>query len=97
MEKIITDIMSNFIMISSLIYIWYKFLNRKIEFKDPKLYVTLVSIMTISLFNYFMVNKFVRIVFITTILMIFFRFLFKEMNKVPATPLLSLAFLMAIT
>lgn len=78
MSEYLKYILPNFILVSSMIYIWHKLLNKKINFKDYRLYVTLLGIMMASIFNYFVINKFVRIILITIIFMFFFRFLFKE-------------------
>lgn len=86
--NIFTDIFSNFIMVISLLYVWHKLLNKKIDYKDFKLYVTLIVIMIISIFTYLLVNDFIRIFIITIIFMIFFRFLFRErIQKCIITPI----------
>lgn len=88
MPKIIVDIVSNFIMVSSLLYTWHKLLDKKIDFKNPRLYITLLGIMIISIFNYLLIDKFVRIILLTIIFMFFFRFLFKEnLHKCIITPI----------
>ena len=82
-------ILSFSIMVSPL-YIWHKLLDKKINFRDYKLYVTLISLMIIALINYFNVNPYIRISIITFALMIFFRFLFKEsLQKCIITPIFS--------
>lgn len=88
MQQIITIISYAIILVSSLLYIWHKLLNRRINFKDYKLYVTLVGIVIIAIFNYFVVNKFVKIAMITIVFMFFFRYLFKEkISKCIITPI----------
>lgn len=77
MEMYLKHIIPNFILVSSMIYIWHKLLKKRINFKDPKLYITLIGVMGVSIFNYVLVNKFVRIITITIIFMVFFKFLFK--------------------
>lgn len=78
----------NFILVSSLIYIWHKLMNIKINFKDWKLYVTTIGIMGFSIANYLITNKFIKITLITIIFMFFFRFLFKEnIQKCIITPI----------
>ena len=87
MINIFTDILSNFIMVCSLLYVWHKLLNKRINFKDIKLYITLVCLMTTSIFIYLLINDFIRIFIITAIFMIFFKFLFKErIQKCVLTP-----------
>lgn len=69
------------------LYIWHKLLNKKIEFNNVKLYITLISLTIISLLNFFLVNKFIKIILITMIFMLFFKFLFKEnLQKCVLTP-----------
>ena len=88
MFKICTDILSNFLMVSSMIYIWHKLINKKINFKDKKIYITIISLMFISVINYFLVNRFIRIILLTIIFIIFFRYLFKEeIHKTIITPI----------
>lgn len=76
------------ILVCSLLYIWHKLLNRVINFKDYKLYITLISITFISYLNFFIVDKFIRVVLITIVFMFFFKFLFKEtLQKCIITPI----------
>jgi len=71
-----------------LVYTWYKLLNKKIDYRDHKLYISIISITVICIFNYFVINKFIKIVLITIILGIFFRYLFKEkIQKCIITPI----------
>ena len=70
------------------IYIWYKLLEKKPNFRDPRLYITFISLTIISIANYFLVNKFIKIFLITIVFMAFFRFLFKEkLQKCILTPI----------
>lgn len=78
MQSIFESILYALIMSFSLLYIWHKLLNRKINFRDPKLYITEVGILLTSSINYLVVNKFVRIIVLTITFMFFFKFLFKE-------------------
>lgn len=88
MGKFIYTILYSFILACSLLYIWHKLQNKKIDFKNKRLYVTLLGITIISIFNYFLVNKFIKIVLITIVFMIFFRYLFKEsIQKTIITPI----------
>lgn len=75
---------------SAVIYIWYKLENIKIDFKNYKLYITLAGMMLTSSLNYFIIEKYIRIMLITVILMFFYRFLFKEtIQKCVLTPIYS--------
>lgn len=88
--KLIFTILALFSIIFSTICIWYKLLNKKIEFKSIKLYLTLFSLMIIAFLNYFNINAFVRIAVVTLCLIPFFRFLFKEnLQKCILTPIFS--------
>lgn len=76
------------ILVWSLLYIWHKLLNRKINFRDYKLYITLLILTFISYYNFFIIDKFIRVVLITIIFMLFFRYLFKEnLQKCIITPI----------
>lgn len=86
--KILYTIVYSFILACSLIFIWHKLLNRKIDFKNHRLYITLFGITIISILNYIAVNKFIKICLITIIFMFFFRYLFKErIQKCIITPI----------
>ena len=89
MIKIIQgSIIPNFILVFTLIIIWHKLLDKKINFKNWKLYITIIGIMILSIANYFIINNFVKIALITIIFMIFFAFLFKEnVQKCIITPI----------
>ena len=85
---LISQIIANIILVSSLLYIWHDMQDKKIDFKNKKLYITLVCLVITSLLNYLFVNKFVKIILITIIFMIFFRYLFKEnLQKCIITPI----------
>lgn len=76
------------ILVSSLIYIWHYLQDKKINFNDRRVYITLFSLVIISLLNYFFVNKMIRIILITIIFMIFFKYLFREnLQKSIITPI----------
>ena len=78
----------NFLLMSAMLYGWHKLLNRKINFKDPKLYITLIGVIVVSIINHISVEKFVRIILLTVILMFFIKFLFKEtIQKSIITPI----------
>lgn len=68
----------SFAIIFSAIYMWHKLLNKRINFKDKKLYFSLFGLMGIALLNYFNVSAYLRISGITIILIFFFIFMFRE-------------------
>lgn len=78
MMQIVVVFLYSLVLVSSLLYIWHKLLDKKINFKNPRLYITLISLIIISVFNYFVINKFIKIMIILVVFMLFFRFLFKE-------------------
>jgi len=88
MKYLIYPVIPNFILVSSMLYIWHCLLNRKINFKDPKLYITLICVMLISIFNYLIVNNFIKIIIIILVFILFFKYLFKEnIQKSIITPI----------
>lgn len=90
MKEIIYTLLYAAILMSSVIYVWHKLLDKKINFKNYKLYIALLIMIFTSIFNYFMINKFIKICLITIILMFIFRFLFKEkIHKCVITPIFS--------
>lgn len=78
---VILTIIYSVILVFSLLYVWHRLLNRKIDLRDNKLYISLVGIIVISILNYFLVNKFVKITLITIAFMPFFKFLFNTKIK----------------
>ena len=80
MEIVTTIIYTNFVILS-IIYTWHKLLNKKINFKSKKFYIAQFSLVIITILNYYIVNKIIRICVITLIFMIFFRYLFNEKIK----------------
>ena len=88
--EIVGTILYAFLLMSAVIYTWHRLSNRQINFKSYKLYIVLIGMMMTSIFNFFIINKFIRIILITTILMLFYRFLFKEtVQKCVLTPIYS--------
>ncbi len=78
---VILTIIYSVILVFSLLYVWHRLLNRKIDLRDNKLYISLVGIIVISILNYFLVNKFIKITLITIAFMPFFKFLFNTKIK----------------
>ena len=90
LETLKLYLLPNFILIGSVIFVWHNLLKKRVNFRDYRLYVTLISIMIISIINYLVVEKFIRICLVTIVLMIFFKFLFKSsVQKAIITPILS--------
>ena len=88
MSEYLQHLLPNFILVSSMIIIWYKLVNKKIDFNNKKLYITIILLMITSILNYLLVDKFIRIIVITILFMFFFRYLFKEnLKKCIITPI----------
>ena len=76
--RVLLTFVYSFALVFSLLYVWHHLLGIKMNLKDKKLYITLISIIIISIMNYFLVNKFIKIIIITSVFVVFFRFLFKK-------------------
>ena len=78
----------SFVLMGSIIFCWHKITSTKIDIKNKKNYITLFSLMNISLINYFNVNDYIRITVITLFLIVFFGYLFKrEIRITVITPI----------
>lgn len=83
-------ILYTIIVISSVIYIWYELLEKKINFKNYRLYISFIGMISAAIINYLTINKFIKILIITIILIIFYKFLFKkDIRKSIVTPIFS--------
>ena len=71
-------IIPNFMLMSSIMYGWHKLLNKKIEFKNPRLYITLIGMMIISIINFIVMDKIIRVAILTIVFAFFIKFLFKQ-------------------
>ena len=60
------------ILIVSVVYCWYKFEGKKVRFKNYKLYATIISATVITAFNFLIINKYIRIILITIILILIY-------------------------
>lgn len=61
MDKIIDDILGGIVMAIANIYMWHKLHNQKINFKNYKVYVSIIFISIICIFNYYFVNNYIKI------------------------------------
>lgn len=87
-KQFVIYLIPNILLMTTIIYGWHRLLNKKTNFKDPKLYITLFGTMIISILNYIITEKIIRIVLITVIFMFFVKFLFKEtIQKSIITPI----------
>ena len=88
MKEIMYTLLYSVILACSLLCIWHKLTDKKINYKDHKLYITLIGITLISIINYFAIDKFLKIITITIIFMFFFYYLFREsLQKSIITPI----------
>lgn len=79
---------SDFILMVSLIFVWHKLLNRKIDFKNPKLYISLIVMTIISVINCYFNEKFVKICFITITFGFYVKYLFNaDIRRCIITPI----------
>ena len=87
MIDILTKLLSNFILTFAIIYSWHILLNKTINLKNYKLYICLIGMIFSSTVNFFVTHDFIRIVLITVILILFFKYLFNEnLHKSIVTP-----------
>lgn len=90
LKVIVETVIYAFILMSSIIYSWHKLSNKRIDFTSRRLYITLIGMMMTSIFNFFIVNRFVRIILITMLFMLFYKFLFRDtIQKCVLTPIYS--------
>lgn len=78
MDKIIDDILGGIVMAIANIYMWHKLHNQKINFKNYKVYVSIIFILIICIFNYYFVNNYIKILTILVASFIGNCFLFKR-------------------
>lgn len=88
MKLYLTYIVPNIILAVSAIIVWKTLLNKEINYKSPKIYIAILFQSSFAIFNYFTINKFVRIMLITILFMFVCRYLFKEnIRKTILTPI----------
>lgn len=75
---IIFKFLSSILLMSVAIYTWYYLLDKPLDIKNKKNTITILSLSVISIVNYYIINQYIRIFCITIILMLFFKYLFKE-------------------
>lgn len=74
----IITLIGSMLLIASTLYGWYKLVNIKYKLFEKKTLISLFVLSFVSIFNYFNVNQYIRIVIITVILIAFFKWLFKK-------------------
>ena len=75
-KEILIIVLYAFVLMSSVIYSWHKLVNKKINFKSYKMYLALAGMMLTSSLNFFIVNKYYRIILITGFLVLFYKLIF---------------------
>ena len=87
MINIIMVIFCPLILMISIVYAWHVLTCKKINFRNYKLYISLVGMLILTVTSFFVVNDFVRITLVTIILILFFKYLFNEdLHKSIVTP-----------
>lgn len=76
--KLLYTSLYTFILMCSILYSWHKLLNKKINFKNYKLYITTIGLVIFSVANCSVTNKFAKIILAALILIVFFKYLFQE-------------------
>ncbi len=90
MNKIIEMILIGVVINLSNLCIWSKLLNKNIDFKSKKIYVTLIFMIVTVVTNYFYMNQFIRILIATSLSLIFVKIIFKEkLNKCVLTAVMT--------
>ena len=80
-HNIFSNVMGSCSMMLASLYIWYKLLGKKIDFKDYKLYFTFLATISFILLNYYYTNFFIKILIETLILMVCNKIIFKVNNE----------------
>lgn len=88
MDFIVITFLYTLIVMVSVIYGWHKLSDKKINYKSIKLYIMIIFMAAISIINYFMINKFIKICLITAFLVIPYKIIFGEkFQKCVVTPI----------
>ena len=78
MIEALKHIFPNFILVASMVYIWHILLNKKINFKSIRLYISVFGLMIFSIYGYLMLDKFIRVLLLTIVFIVFFKVLCNE-------------------
>ena len=90
MNEIVKYIFPNFVYSFFLLMIWSKLLNKKLNYKSLRFYVNLILLMAVTLTNFLIVEKLVRIFLITVIFMFLVKMFFKvDLKKCIIVPITS--------
>lgn len=80
-NNLFSNVMGSCSMMLASLYIWYKLLGKKIDFKDYKVYFAFLSTVSFILLNYYYSNFFIKILVATFVLMICNKIIFKVNNE----------------
>ncbi len=70
MLEVIESVLMTLAVIVSTFYVWCKLLNKRIDFKDKRFWIILLGLVSFIILNYYMVNKFLRIISVTIVFML---------------------------
>ncbi|MDO4963311.1 MAG: GHKL domain-containing protein [bacterium] len=79
--NLITTILANCILVSSMFYIFSSFLNKKINFKNYKIYLSFIIVMLVTILSYFYVNDFIKVLIVVISFSFVLIYLFNEGYK----------------
>ncbi len=86
----IGTIISSFITIITIFYIWNNWSEIKLNWKEKRVWMILILTTLISIFNYFNTNQLIKTIIITLIFIIVYKFLFRvQLRQSIAGPLIS--------
>lgn len=86
----IGTIISSFITIMTIFYIWNNWSEEKLNLKEKRVWIILIITTLISILNYFNTNQLIKTIIITLIFIIVYKFLFKvQLRQSIAGPLIS--------
>ena len=90
MSEIVKYIFPNFVYSFFLLLIWSKLLNIKLNYKSLHFYINIMLLMVVTLTNFLIVEKLVRIFLITVVFMFFVKLFFRvELKKCIIVPITS--------
>lgn len=82
MINVVINLFGALCMFASALYVWSKFYDRKIDFKDYKLYIVGFIVVLILIINYFYNNAYIRMLVITIVFSLANKIIFnEEINK----------------
>lgn len=77
MLDVVENILMTLAVVVSTFYVWCKLLNKRLDFKSKRFWIILLGLISFIILNYYMVNKFLRIISVTIVFMIACSYLLK--------------------